>query len=197
AATTGRRVRGASPTRTCKVRRNLEDTKKYEEHEELLWFVLVQEFLRDLRQFFESSWFRLTVAARFLPVLHSKAMPSSNAVFNGHRRVPAPVNEPIRSYAPGTPERASLKSALEQMSREKVVMPLIIGGKEVKTGECGQSVMPHDHRHVLGEYHKAGEKHVLQAVEAARAPPREWGGRAFAECGPGLLSTAPRGPPRV
>src|SRR5206468_12793055 len=91
------------------------------------------------------------------------------AAFNGHRRVPAPVNEPIRSYAPGSAERASLKARLKSMAAEKVVMPLIIGGKEVKTGTCGQSVMPHDHRRVLGEYHKASEQHVLQAVDAARA----------------------------
>src|SRR5438093_11188277 len=96
------------------------------------------------------------------------------SAFNGHRRVPHPVNEPIRSYAPGTPERASLKARLKAMSSDKIVMPLIIGGKEVKTGQCGQSVMPHDHRHVLGEYHKATEQHVLRAVDAARAARREW-----------------------
>src|SRR5438034_9399773 len=96
------------------------------------------------------------------------------AGFNGHRRVAAPVNEPIRSYAPASPGRASLKARLKAMAAEKIDMPLIIGGKEVKTGDCGQSVMPHDHRHVLGEYHKAAEKHVLQAVEAARAARKEW-----------------------
>ena len=82
-------------------------------------------------------------------------MSLSNAVFNGHRRVPPPINEPIRSYAPGTAERASLKARLKAMAGEKIDMPLIIGGKEVKTGACGRAVMPHDHAHVLGTYHKA------------------------------------------
>ena len=80
-------------------------------------------------------------------------MSSSNAVFNGHRRVPPPVNEPIRSYAPGSPERASLKARLKTMAAEKVEIPLFIGGKEIRTGNTGKSVMPHDHQHVLAEYH--------------------------------------------
>ena len=101
-------------------------------------------------------------------------MSSSIAVFNGHRRVPPPSNEPIRSYAPGSPERASLKAKLKAMAGEKIDMPLIIGGKEVRTGDCGQSVMPHDHAHVLGDYHKATEQHVQQAVDAAKAAQKEW-----------------------
>src|SRR2546430_15103814 len=111
----------------------------------------------------------------------------SPAVFNGRRRVPAPVNEPIRSYAPGTPERASLKAKLDAMAAEKIVMPLIIGGKEVKTGECGRAVMPHDHAHVLGEYHKASEKHVLQAGETAPNPQEKWAGRAVEDPAAGML----------
>jgi 1-pyrroline-5-carboxylate dehydrogenase len=106
-------------------------------------------------------------------------MSSPISVFNGHRRVPPPVNEPIRSYAPGSPERASLKAKLKQMASEKIDMPLIIGGKEVKTGDCGRAVMPHDHNHVLGEYHKATEKHVLQAIDAARAAQKEWASWSF------------------
>jgi hypothetical protein len=75
---------------------------------------------------------------------------SSSAVFSGRRRVPPPVNEPIKSYAPGSPERASLKARLKTMAAETVDMPLIIGGKEVRTGDTASSVMPHDHAHVLG-----------------------------------------------
>src|SRR5437868_1866625 len=114
----------------------------------------------------------------------------SPAVFNGRRRVPPPVNEPIRSYAPGTPERASLKAKLDAMAGEKIVMPLIIGGKEVKTGECGRAVMPHDHTHVLGEYHKAGEKHVLQAIEAAQKAQKEWAAWSFEDRAAVLLKAA-------
>ncbi len=117
-------------------------------------------------------------------------MSSSIAAFNGRRRVPPPVNEPIKSYAPGSPERASLKATLKSMAGEKVVMPLIIGGREVKTGNCGQSVMPHDHAHVLGEYHKASEQHVLQAVEAAKAAQKEWAAWPFEDRAAVILKAA-------
>jgi 1-pyrroline-5-carboxylate dehydrogenase len=117
-------------------------------------------------------------------------MSSSYVAFNGHRRVPPPVNEPIRSYAPGSPERASLKAKLKAMASEKIDMPLIIGGKEVKTGTCGQAVMPHDHTHVLGEYHKATEKHVLQAVDAAEAARKEWSGWSFDDRAAVILKAA-------
>ena len=57
----------------------------------------------------------------------------SISVFNGHRRVPPPVNEPIRTYAPGSPERASLKARLKAMAAETIDIPLVIGGKEIRT----------------------------------------------------------------
>jgi 1-pyrroline-5-carboxylate dehydrogenase len=117
-------------------------------------------------------------------------MASTPAVFSGRRRVPAPVNDPIRSYAPGTPERAALKSRLKSMAGEKIVMPLIIGGKEVKTGQCGQAVMPHDHRHVLGEYHKASEQHVTMAIDAAREARREWASWSFEDRAAVILKAA-------
>jgi 1-pyrroline-5-carboxylate dehydrogenase len=96
------------------------------------------------------------------------------AAFSGRRRVPPPVNDPIRSYAPGTPERASLKARLDTMAAERIEIPLIIGGQEVRTGKLGQAVMPHDHKHVLADYHKAEPKHIAQAVAAARKAWREW-----------------------
>jgi 1-pyrroline-5-carboxylate dehydrogenase len=117
-------------------------------------------------------------------------MASTGSAFNGHRRVPPPVNEPIRSYASGSAERASLKARLKAMASEQVVMPLIIGGKEVKTGTCGRSVMPHDHAHVLGEYHKATEQHVLQAVDAARAARTEWASWSFDDRAAVILKAA-------
>ncbi len=117
-------------------------------------------------------------------------MSSPNAVFNGHRRVPPPLNEPIRSYAPGSPERASLKAKLKAMAGDKIDMPLIIGGREVKTGDCGQSVMPHDHAHVLGEYHKASEQHVQQAVEAAKSAQKEWAAWSFDDRAAVILKAA-------
>ncbi|HMG96194.1 MAG TPA: hypothetical protein VK565_07830, partial [Gemmatimonadaceae bacterium] len=88
--------------------------------------------------------------------------------FNGNRRVPPPVNEPVKSYAPGSPERAALKDRLRTMSGERVDIPLIIGGQEVHTGQLAQSVMPHDHQHVLAQWHRAGEENIDQAVRAAQ-----------------------------
>ncbi len=94
----------------------------------------------------------------------------SNAILS----VPTPVNEPIRSYAPGSPEKASLKARLAEMSAEQIDIPLILGGKEVRTGNTGQSVCPHDHGHVLATYHKAGETEVRQAAAAAAQAWKEW-----------------------
>jgi 1-pyrroline-5-carboxylate dehydrogenase len=98
-----------------------------------------------------------------------------DAAFAGVRRVPPPVNDPTRSYAPGSPERAELKARLKSMAAEKIEIPLVIGGKEIRTGRIEKSVMPHNHQHVLAEYHKAGPEHVQQAIEAAAHARREWG----------------------
>jgi len=95
---------------------------------------------------------------------------SSSAV----RQVPTPVNEPIKSYAPGSPERAELKARLASMAKERVEIPLIIGGREVRTGKTQQAVMPFDHKHVLAEWHMAEPKHVKQAISAALDARREW-----------------------
>ncbi len=87
---------------------------------------------------------------------------------------PAPVNEPILSYAPGTPERAALKAELDRMSNEVVEIPLIIGGEEVRTGRVVDVTMPHDHRHVLARVHQAGPEEARAAIEAARKAWNEW-----------------------
>lgn len=87
---------------------------------------------------------------------------------------PRPVNEPVLSYAPGTPERKALKEALRKMSEEVIEIPLIIGGKEVRTGRVKEVVMPHDHHHVLARCHQAGPEEARAAIEAARAAWREW-----------------------
>src|SRR5262252_9468923 len=97
-----------------------------------------------------------------------------NAAFAGVRRVPQPMNEPNKSYAPGTPERAELKARLKSMAAEKIDIPLIIGGREVRTGDLHHAVMPHVHGHVLAEYHSARPEHVQQAIAASNAARREW-----------------------
>src|SRR5215475_5367565 len=117
-------------------------------------------------------------------------MSSSISSFNGRRHVPPPVNEPFHAYAPSSAERASLKSRLDRMAGEKADIPLFIGGKEVKTGSCGRAVMPHDHAHVLGEYHKASEQHVQQAIAAARAAQQEWSGWSFGDRASVILKAA-------
>ena len=97
-----------------------------------------------------------------------------HAAFAGVRRVPQPVNDANRSYAPGSPERAELKARLVSMAGEKIEIPLVIGGREIRTGRTEKSVMPHDHAHVLAEYHLGGPEHVQQAIAAAGAARREW-----------------------
>ena len=89
-------------------------------------------------------------------------------------RVPHPANEPNLSYLPGSPERAALKNALGKMSAEKIDIPVIVNGKEIRTGRTEQTVMPHDHGHVLADWHAADASHVQQAIEAATAAQQEW-----------------------
>lgn len=103
------------------------------------------------------------------------------AVFNGHRRVPPPVNEPVKSYAPGSVERASLKARLTAMAAERIEIPLVINGQAVRTGDTATAVMPHDHAHVLATYHKGSIEHVRQAIEAARHAHAEWSAWSYAD----------------
>ena len=95
-------------------------------------------------------------------------------MLSGVVSVPLPVNEPVHSYAPGSPERDSLKRRLDEMYAEQIEIPLIIGGREVKSGNTGQVVCPHEHGHVLATFHQAGEAEVQQAADAAQAAWREW-----------------------
>jgi len=94
----------------------------------------------------------------------------ANALF----KVDKPVNEPVRAYAAGSEEKGRLKAKITELRGRQVDIPLIIGGQEVRTGDTGRCVCPHDHQHVLGEYHKAGAKEVGQAVEAALAARGQW-----------------------
>jgi 1-pyrroline-5-carboxylate dehydrogenase len=99
---------------------------------------------------------------------------SAVASVTGRRRVPPAVNEPVRLYAPGSPERAELKTRLASMATERVEIPIVIGGKRITTGNTAQSVMPHDHGHVLADYHQATPQLVQQAITAATEAQREW-----------------------
>ena len=93
---------------------------------------------------------------------------------NGIPSIPLPVNEPVFSYAPGSPEREELKAELDRQSSIVVDIPLVIGGEEVRTGDTFDVVMPHAHGHVLARAHRAGPDEVQRAVDAANAAHREW-----------------------
>ena len=88
--------------------------------------------------------------------------------------IPKPVNEPIRNYESGSSEKASLKETLAELSQKEIEIPLIIGGKEVRTGDTANCIMPHNHGHVLATFHQAGEKEVLEAIESAQAAWKQW-----------------------
>ena len=101
------------------------------------------------------------------------------AGFSGTRRVPPPVNEPVKSYAPGSPEKAALKARLSSMAAERVDIPIIIGGENIHTGDLSQSVMPHDHRHVLADWHRATPDLVQQAIAASKRASADWANWAW------------------
>jgi 1-pyrroline-5-carboxylate dehydrogenase len=89
-------------------------------------------------------------------------------------RPPPPRNEPVRDYAPASPERAELRQRLTEMQAERIAIPLVIGGKDVKTSQTFESVMPHAKSHVLADVQKGSAEHVQQAIEAAREAHYDW-----------------------
>lgn len=89
-------------------------------------------------------------------------------------QIPRPKNEPVREYGPGSPHKASLKAKLNEMLGQEIEIPLIIGGKEVRTGKTSKAVCPHDHQHVLATYHMAGPAEVEMAVKAAAEAWKTW-----------------------
>jgi 1-pyrroline-5-carboxylate dehydrogenase len=100
--------------------------------------------------------------------------PVGASQFAGSRRIPAPINEPVRNYAPNSPERTELQARLTSMSAERVEIPIVIGGKRIHTGDTASQVMPHAHRHVIADWHKASAEHVGAAIVAAAAAQKEW-----------------------
>jgi 1-pyrroline-5-carboxylate dehydrogenase len=92
----------------------------------------------------------------------------------GFFRPPPAENEPVKSYAPGSPEREDLQLRLREMETERIELPLVIGGKDVTTGETFEAVMPHRSSHVLADVAKGDSQHVQQAIDAARAAHEDW-----------------------
>jgi 1-pyrroline-5-carboxylate dehydrogenase len=95
-------------------------------------------------------------------------------MINARVSVPIPSNEPVLNYIPGSPERKELKAKLDEFLSEKIEIPLIIGGEDVRTGDIGQCVLPHDHSHGLATYPKGNAKTVNQAISAAAEARSEW-----------------------
>ena len=87
---------------------------------------------------------------------------------------PLPTNEPVKSYLENSPERIALEKELERQSNTVVEIPIIIGGKEIRTGDMGEVRCPHNHQHVLARYHRVGEKEVEMAVQAAVEAHKQW-----------------------
>ena len=93
---------------------------------------------------------------------------------SGEFQSPIPINEPVRSYAPGSPERTALKAKLKEMKAEEIEIPLLIGGKEVRTNKVTGNVAPHDHRHSLAKWHWGGANEVHKAIDAAAEARADW-----------------------
>lgn len=92
----------------------------------------------------------------------------------GNFDYPLPTNEPVLNYAPGSPERATLKAALAKLKSEAAEVPMTIGGEAVCTGQRADIRPPHEIAHLLGQYHRGGAEHVAQAIEAALAARESW-----------------------
>jgi 1-pyrroline-5-carboxylate dehydrogenase len=93
---------------------------------------------------------------------------------NGSFGVPFPTNEPVLSYAPGSPERGDLQAMLDKMASRTIDIPARIGGRRVRTGRTTKAVMPHDHGHLLGRWHKCGRQEVKRAIKAALDAHASW-----------------------
>jgi 1-pyrroline-5-carboxylate dehydrogenase len=92
----------------------------------------------------------------------------------GFYNVPDAVNEPVKSYAPGSPERKELQAMLKELRSKEVDIPMYINGQEIRTDKKGRLAPPHDHKHTLGHYHKGDKSHVTQAIDAAMMAKKQW-----------------------
>ncbi|MES1246702.1 MAG: L-glutamate gamma-semialdehyde dehydrogenase [Actinomycetota bacterium] len=109
---------------------------------------------------------------------------------HGIFRVPEPYNEPVRSYAPGTPEREEVRLRLQEMQSKELEIPLVIGGERVTTGDTFQAVQPHKRSHVLATVHKGGASEVERAIAAAGEAWHDWSRTSWEERAAVLLRAA-------
>ncbi len=97
----------------------------------------------------------------------------------GFYHVPKAVNEPVKSYAPNSPEKAAVLVAYKKMWNETIDVPNYIGSEEIRTGNTRNMTAPHDHQHVVGTYHLAEKKHVEKAIAAALEARKKWANIAW------------------
>ncbi|WP_333876549.1 L-glutamate gamma-semialdehyde dehydrogenase [Flavobacterium sp.] len=97
----------------------------------------------------------------------------------GFFHVPKAVNEPVKSYAPNSPEKAAVLAAYQKMWNETIDVPNYIGSEEIRTGNTRNMSAPHDHQHVVGTYHLAEKKHIEQAIAAALEARKKWANMAW------------------
>lgn len=88
--------------------------------------------------------------------------------------MPVAVNEPVKNYAPGSPERKELQAMLKELRSQELDIPMYIGDQEVRSGNKTRLAPPHDHQHTLGHFHKSDKTHVAQAIDAALAARDQW-----------------------
>lgn len=103
---------------------------------------------------------------------------------------PKPENEPVLGYKPGSPERREIRKALDELYKKTTTICPIIGGKEVKTAEMGEIVMPTENKHVLAKYYKVGEKEVKAAIAASMKAHEEWANTPWIERASVMLKIA-------
>lgn len=100
-------------------------------------------------------------------------------MLKGFFNVPKAVNEPVKSYAPGTPERAAVAATYTKMWNDQVEVPLYIGSEEIKTGNTKKMSAPHDHKHIVGIYHQADKALVEKAITCALEARKKWAAMAW------------------
>ena len=97
------------------------------------------------------------------------------------RRVPEARNEPVKTYAAGSPERTEIKARLKSMAAERVDIPVVVDGQKIATGKKSSVVSPHNHRHVLADAHEATAAHIQAAIDASKRAQKSWGSWSFEE----------------
>ncbi len=100
-------------------------------------------------------------------------------MLKGFFNVPKAVNEPVKSYAPNSPEKAAVLAAYKQMWNLKIDVPLYIGSEEIRTGNTRNMTAPHDHKHILGIYHLAEKSHIEKAIANALDAKTKWANMAW------------------